>query len=257
MTLSWFRVAEPPQSEELRGLVLRDGESVPVRWVRDVRARRLRLIVNERGVRLTVPRNASVRAAETFLFEHRDWLQQQLAQRPKTQTRPFAREHDGELSLRGQRLPVQWCEGRYARAELGEHGVRLTLPASGSARQMRSALKEFYLQQARIDLGAWLPKYLPTLPRAPIALKLRPLSSLWGSLSANDSLSLDLALVLGRPSAYEYVLVHELCHLVQRNHSRRFWREVEARWPDWRQERDYLHGEGLAIKAELRRMVSA
>jgi predicted metal-dependent hydrolase len=45
--------------------------------------------------------------------------------------------------------------------------------------------------------------------------------------------------------------------LLQRNHSRRFWREVEARWPDWRQERDYLHGDGLAIKAELRRMVAA
>jgi hypothetical protein len=76
-------------------------------------------------------------------------------------------------------------------------------------------------------------------------------------LSPTDALSLDLALVLGRPSAFEYVLVHELCHLLQRNHSRRFWREVEARWPDWRQERDYLHGDGLAIKAELRRVVSA
>ena len=88
-------------------------------------------------------------------------------------------------------------------------------------------------------------------------MKLRALSSLWGSLSPGDSLSLDLALVLGRPSAYEYVLVHELCHLLQRNHSARFWREVEARWPGWRQERDYLHGDGLAIKSELRRIVAA
>lgn len=255
--MSWLRVFEPPQSEQLRSLVLRNGEAVSVRWVRDARARRLRLIVNERGVRLTLPRSASVRLAETFLFEHRDWLQSQLAKRPASDVRPFSREYDHDLLLRDQRLPIEWREGRFARVELNEHGVLLTESLNGSARQMRSALKDFYLQQARIDLGAWLPKYLPGLPAAPVALKLRPLSSLWGSLSAYDALSLDLALVLGRPSAYEYVLVHELCHLIQRNHSKRFWREVEARWPDWRRERDYLHGDGLAIKAELRRMVSA
>jgi predicted metal-dependent hydrolase len=254
--MSWLRLLEPPPSEEARPLQLRSGESVPVRWVRDARARRLRLIVNDRGVRLTLPRSASVRLAESFLFEHRDWLAAQLAKRPVVESRGFCRAHDDALMLRGQAVPVHWREGRYARAELGEHGVELSLPAKGSDKQLRSALKEFYLQQARIDLGQWLPKYLPTLPHAPIALKLRPLSSLWGSLSPSDVLSLDLALVLGRPAAYEYVLVHELCHLLQRNHSRRFWREVEARWPDWRAERDYLHGDGLAIKAELRRCVA-
>jgi predicted metal-dependent hydrolase len=47
--------------------------------------------------------------------------------------------------------------------------------------------------------------------------------------------------------------VHELCHLIHRNHSPRYWCEVEARCPDWREQRDYLHGAGLALKAEMRR----
>nr|WP_265468714.1 M48 family metallopeptidase [Arenimonas daejeonensis] len=61
--------------------------------------------------------------------------------------------------------------------------------------------------------------------------------------------------MLGRPGAFEYVLVHELCHLIHANHSRGFWREVEARWPEWRDERDYLRGEGLALKARLSRLI--
>lgn len=256
--MNWFGFPEPPRTEEAaRELVLRSGEAVPVRWVRDARARTLRLIVNERGIRLTVPRSASVRSAETFLFEHRDWLQSQLAKRPTVEAQPFTRELDTHLQLRDEKIPLEWREGRYTRAELGEHAVVITQTAKAGEKQLRSALKDFYLQQARADLGAWLPKYLPSLPRAPIAFRLRPLSSLWGSLSPTDALSLDLALVVGRSRAFEYVLVHELCHLIHRNHSRRFWREVEARWPDWHEDRDYLHGDGLAIKAELRRAISA
>lgn len=254
---SFLKPAARPEPES-RSLRLADGEVVEVRWVRDARARRLRLIVHDGSIRLTVPHAASMRMAELFLFEHRDWLAKQLAKRPRREMKTsFGRGTDLHLPLRDQRLPLGWRDGRYARADLDDSGsIILTLPDSGSDAQARRALKEFYLGQARADVGRWLPKYLPQLPGAPISLKLRALSSLWGSLSPNDDLSLDLSLVLGRPSAFEYVLVHELCHLIQRNHSRRFWREVEARWPDWRDERDYLHGEGLALKSELKRLIA-
>jgi predicted metal-dependent hydrolase len=258
--LSWLRAPgfeqALPDVDTERTLVLADGEAVPVRWVRDARARRLRLIVNERGVRLTVPRGASIRVAETFMFEHRDWVREQLGKRPRVAREPFAFGRDQELPLRGESRRIAWREGRYVRVALEDETVVITRPARATDRQLRAALKSFYEAQARADLGAWMPKYLPGLPSGPANLRLRALSSLWGSLSASDGLLLDLSLVLGRPSAFEYVLVHELCHLLQRNHSRRFWREVEKRWPDWRDARDYLHGDGLALKAELRRLTA-
>ena len=256
--MSWLR-SDPSSRlvEDARALCLPGGDVVTVRWVRDARARRLRLIVNDKGVRLTLPPRASERLAASFLHEHRDWLQAQLDKRPALDARPFSPEHDRALLLRGQWVPLSWQDGRYLRIEAGEAGLVVHRPARASARQLQSALKDFYLQQARRDVGQWLPAYLDALPCAPSSLRIRGLSSLWGSLSPGNGLSLDLALVLGRPSAFEYVLVHELCHLLHRDHSRRFWREVEARWPHWRDERRYLHGEGLALKAELRRCISA
>ena len=253
--ISWLRFEEPLPQEEWRNLVLRDGSSVPVRWVRDKRARRLRLMLGEKGVRLTLPRTASVRLAETFLFENRDWLADQLARLPPVAMQPFG-AGDTALTLRGETLPIDWREGRFLRIERAGPGVAITRSARSSDRQLRAAMREFYLREAQADVGRWLPAWLPGLPRPPASLRFRALSSLWGSLSAADGVMLDLALVLGRPAAFEYVLVHELCHLIHRDHSRRFWREVEARCPRWQDERDYLHGEGLALKGGLRRFTA-
>ena len=78
------------------------------------------------------------------------------------------------------------------------------------------------------------------------------------NISASDRAGLlySVALVLARPGAFEYVLVHELCHLLQANHSPAFWREVEQRYPAWRQERDYFHTHGRHLKATLRALLS-
>ena len=234
---------------------LPDGNEIDVLRVRHPRARRIKISVSERGVRLTLPMRASLRAADAFLHEHRDWIALQLPRwNVSNRAESFGRDTT-TIPLRGETVPLRWESGRYARARRDEHGVAIALPESASDASTRRALKEFYLAEARADIGRWLPKYLPAFPRAPTSIRLRPMSSLWGSLSARDALSLDLALVLAQPAAFEYVLVHELCHLIHRNHKRAFWREVEARGADWRAQRDYFHGEGPALKAELRRLV--
>ena len=70
--------------------------------------------------------------------------------------------------------------------------------------------------------------------------------------TGDGAMTLDLSLVLARPAAFEYVLVHELCHLIRADHSRAFWREVELRCPQWRDEREYFKAEGRQLKATLR-----
>ncbi len=252
-----IKTAPRPRAQERETLqvVLPDGREVPVLRVRDPRARRIKLLVSENGARLTVPLRASLREAERFMGTHLEWLAEQLERRaPPVEAPPFGFGDPGPLPLRGERCALDWREGRLLRIEIGEGGIVVTQPALANEASLRRALKEFYLAEARRDVGRWLPKYLPALPRAPRALRIRPLRSLWGSLSPDDGLSLDLALVLGPPAAFEYVLVHELCHLIHANHSRAFWREVDRRCPEWRAQRAWFRGEGLALKAELRRL---
>lgn len=246
-------VASPPRRSLQRDaipFVLSDGRCIDVLRVRDPRAKRLRLTVGERGARLTLPMRASLVSGDRFLLEHRDWLGEQLARLP-TDVVPPVRGQCCELPLRGERLPVSWRDGRFTRVVREGDGVVVQLPSRAAAPAIGRALRDFYEAEARADIAAWLPKYMAGLPRPPSRIRLRVLSSQWGSLAPDGTLTLDLALVLGRPSAFEYVLVHELCHLIHADHSRRFWREVEARFPAWRDERDYFGAEGRRLKASL------
>lgn len=255
----------PPRSVErdVIAVELAGSGQVDIQRVRDPRAKRIKLSVDERGARLTLPARASLVSGERFLQEHRHWLLTQLEKYSSCDASPaLVRGTTDRLPLRGEQVPLHWREGRYTRLTRESDGLHFHAPAKDAPARagdaaLRRTLREFYEAQARADMGRWLPKYLPGLPRAPARLRLKVMSSQWGSLSPDGSLALDLALVLGRQSAFEYVLVHELCHLIHANHSPRFWQQVESRFPAWRDEREYFHAQGRQLKASLLALISA
>jgi len=259
---SLFRrlIARTPQSvqRDTLELELGDGRRVAVRRVRDPRARRLKLSVDERGARLTLPPRASLVSGDRFLHEHREWLAAQLQRHSPAGEEAVALKPGAaaSLPLRGGSVPLHWCEGRYLHIARDQAGVQVQYPQRASDAALRRALRAFYEAEARADIGRWLPAYLPGLPRAPRQVRLKVMSSQWGSLAPDGTLALDLALVLARPSAFEYVLVHELCHLLQANHSPAFWHEVELRFPAWRAERGYFQEHGRRLKATLHALLS-
>ncbi|MFT4257441.1 MAG: SprT family zinc-dependent metalloprotease [Pseudoxanthomonas sp.] len=257
---SLFRrlVAPSPRTIERDSvsLTLANGDTVQIARVRDPRAKRIKLSIDERGARLTLPPRASLIAGERFLHQHRDWLAAQLARHATPDDLPALRRGETTaLPLRGESLPLHWHEGRYTRLELDGDALHFHATARAGDAALRRALRDFYESQARADVGRWLPRYLPSLPRAPRQIRFKMPSSLWGSLAPDGSVSLDLSLVLGRPAAFEYVLVHELCHLLRRDHSPAFWQEVERRFPAWREQRDYFHAEGRKLKTSLRALL--
>lgn len=253
-------IARTPRSVERDTVVLEleDGRPLEVQRVRDPRAKRLRLSVDERGARLTLPWRASLVSGDRFLQQHRDWLSDQLSRyTPDEDVIALTPGVTTFLPLRDEDLPLHWHEGRFTRITKQDDGIHIDLSSRTSDATLRRTLRAFYEAEARADIGRWLPAYLAGLPRAPRQIRLKVMSSQWGSLAPDGTLTLDVALVLGRASAFEYVLVHELCHLLQANHSPAFWREVESRFPAWRDERAYFHAEGRRLKSRLHRLLSS
>ena len=254
-----FRLLAPEPrtiTRDIVSLVLPDGRNVDVERVRHPRARRLKLSVDERGARLTLPMRASLVSSERFLHEHRGWLAAQLDHHAIGAIETLVRGETTALPLRGATVPLRWEAGRFNRLADVEHGLLFTVSARATGATLQRTLRDYYEAQARTDIGRWLPKYLAALPRPPSRIVLKRMSSQWGSLTPGGVMALDLSLVLARPSAFEYVLVHELCHLLRADHSPAFWREVETRFPAWREERTYFHAEGRRLKATLRGLLT-
>lgn len=238
-------------------LPLDDGRLLEIERRRDPRARRIKLSVSDRGARLTVPPRASVNAGFRFAYDHREWLAAQLDLHTRDIPPPLQRHQSDTLLLRDVQHPLRWEKGRFTRIEADADGeLAFLLPDRAGPAALSRALRDFYEAQARADLARWLPRYMDGLPRAPRQFRFKQLSSRWGSLAPDDTVALDLSLVLARPSAYQYVVVHELCHLIQANHSAAFWAEVEARMPLWRHEREYLGEHGSRLKATMRSLLN-
>jgi predicted metal-dependent hydrolase len=206
----------------------------------------------------------SLRAAADFAAEKRDWLEARLAEHALQRSAlPALALADGdviELPLRGARVPMPVLAGSRPQVRTDADGLSLLLPARPVPERRRlaaRALRSFLEAQMRADVGRLLGQHTARLGRAPLRVALRPLRSLWGSLSARGHLSLDLALVLAPPPVLEYVLVHELCHLFEHNHGPRFWARVEQVLPDFRDRQRALRAGGAQLKASLERLLDA
>lgn len=78
-------------------------------------------------------------------------------------------------------------------------------------------------------------------------ITLRQQKTRWGSCSANGNLNFNWLLILAPPQVLDYVVVHELCHRKEMNHSPAFWKEVEAILPDYREKRKWLKDNGWRL----------
>ena len=124
--------------------------------------------------------------------------------------------------------------------QLASHVPRLALPRLSEAEGRRLA---------RRLLTDVCGREAPRLGVSYVRLRIAGQRGRWGSCSSRGTLSFNWRLALAPFEALDYVVVHELCHLREPNHSPRFWALVEAARPDWRVQRAWLREHGAELLA--------
>ncbi len=236
-----------------------DGRAHEIAVRRHPQSRRLRLIVDDAGARVTAPMRASAVSIERFVAEHRRWILRQLARHSAPSFTPPIAGIDDWLTLRGARAPVVWFDSELPRVEREAEGaIRIGVPlASPRATTIAGrALRSWLVAEATRDIAGCNEAALARVDARASRVSVRPLRTLWGSISVDGSMRIDLALLLAPPRILDYVVVHEACHRHERNHGARFWAHVARAHPDFPEHRRWLREHGAALKSELARWLT-
>jgi predicted metal-dependent hydrolase len=212
------------------------------------RRRTVSLEINQEGV-LTVraPYGLDRTTIDDILKRHQPWIRKkrQEVQRRQELSRPKKFE-DGEKFLwLGKEYPLRIVAR--VRPSLVFTGERFELAASSilSARQLFEA---WFKEQARFYLSSRLKEIARKTGFKYQKFRLSSAQTRWGSCSAKGTISLVWRLMMAPPEIIDYLIIHELAHTKEKNHSRAFWRLVEELLPDYRERRRWLRKNGFRLK---------
>jgi predicted metal-dependent hydrolase len=213
-------------------------------FVRVRRARRYIIRVRPDGsIRVTIPRGGSRREAESFFNRHRSWAEQEQV-RVAAHHAPVEWYEGQTILLRGEPAVLRVeVKGRSRMLVVGDQRVRVAEGTTDLRPAAELAMRHLAIREVIPQLHLLAARHGLSIARAQI----RGQRSRWGSCSRGGAIALNFRLVQMPPAVCEYVLVHELMHLRQQNHSRRYWRLVEEVCPDFRDAERWLRVEGRSL----------
>ena len=200
-----------------------DGASVPVNIRRRKGTKHLRLSIGQNNqIIASVPWHTSYLRVANFIDDQSQWLEEQISSAPKVYTLMQWLTQEPHLTASGDIFDV--------RVELSKRRVAdYVFDQGGAVLVLRLPLvDEYYLRAlvgrfAKDSLGCRVAYHTKRLGLKYESLSIRDQSSRWGSCSARRSISLNWRLVLLSPALQDYLILHELAHLSEMNHSVRFW----------------------------------
>ena len=211
---------------------------------RSPRRKTLEVIVDRGGeLILAVPTSTDDAAIAEFVRERRFWLFSKLAEKELHQQPPPSREFvtgEGFMYLgKSYRLLLVERQG----SPLILHAGRFRLIRS-EAERGREHFIQWYSAHAKVWLKSRLKDWTVRLDAKPKDLKLRDLGYRWGSCTQGGTLNFHWAVILLPANVVDYVIVHELAHLHEPNHTPEFWGRVERAMPDYEQRKLWLAERG-------------
>lgn len=189
--------------------------------------------------------DALVRARAAELMRMHAALEDQLRQ--NRLNHPVAQ--GSRICVEGRAYALALAPGARVRMALEGETCALTLPAPGDEDAVRAALKQALSRRALGRIRERLDFYAPRVGVDFGRVAIRDQKSRWGSCSARRNLNFNWKLIMAPPEALDYVVVHELCHLIEFNHSKRFWELVRRQMPEYPAWKKWLgeHGAELGV----------
>jgi predicted metal-dependent hydrolase len=217
----------------------------PIRIVYSKRRRcSIAIRVHLDHVEVRVPANTSTAEIERVIEERRDWILQthRELQHCDASAVPWYRRR---YTILGDPVTIDFVPGdRWTVVRRGDV-LHITGPvASPSHPDVKAAAANWMKNQAKTLIPQRVAAWATRMDTTYQGCAVKELRSRWGSCSTRRHLNFNWRLILAPPGALDYVIIHELCHLYEWNHSKLFWQRVAVWQPDYEKWRTWLRQYG-------------
>lgn len=238
-------------ANETQSLLIVSGLNIQV-VRKSIKNLHLAVLPPDGQVRFAVPNHVSDERVRLAVINKLAWIRKQQAAFNQ-QARQTKREMvDGEshyLWGRQYRLEVIEQLGKHRIEIKGKSKLRLYVRPNTSAEKRLLVLNDWYREQLKVRISELLEHWTPLIKRAPDACSIRTMKTKWGSCNIEAKrIWLNLELVKKPPECLEYILVHELVHLLERHHNEQFRQHMDSFLPKWREYRSLLNKLPLAYE---------
>jgi len=202
----------------------------PVIIIRSKR-RTIAISVRDGVVEVRAPLKMSRLKIDKIVASKEKWIANNLAHSRERLARreSFTLAYGEPVTYRGKLYPIIAKEGGHA----GFDGERFYMPPGLTQERIKYACVQIYSMLAKCDLTEKVFAFAKRMSVAPVAVKINSAKTHWGSCSAKKRLNFSWRLIMADDDVINYIVVHELAHITEMNHSKRFWAIVKGVLPDY------------------------
>lgn len=229
-----------------------NGQRVEYTLIQSLRRDVLLQVLPGAGIRVYAPKYMRLRDVDALVRERAGELfrmQKDVEAKLAADRRAHPVSDGSPILIEGMRRTLRLREGARRAGRIVGDEYRLTLPEPENDEAVRAAIRSTLSAMALGRVRERLGFYAPRLGVTPGRIAIRDQKSRWGSCSAKGNLNFNWKLVMAPPQVLDYVVIHELCHLIEFNHSPRFWALVEGQQPEYEVWKKWLkeHKEDLYL----------
>ena len=221
-----------------------------VQVVRTQRKKTLSVQVEQGQARILVPRTLPFAEIEAMVAKKARWIRLKLAEQQQTPPLPAKEYMNGEaFSYIGQNYRLQIVTNAPSGpAELDAGRLMVPMPTSSpSPDRIRAAVMKWYKAEAAEVLPERVQRYERIMKVSATSVMVKQYKARWGSCYADGRISFNWLIIMAPSTVIDYVVVHELSHLVHMDHSPEFWRLVERYHPGYANAQQWLQDHGAEL----------
>ena len=199
-------------------------------------------IGNKSELVIAAPHFTPISEINRFVQEKQNWIHQAIQKNKEALIKNKAKEYiPGErFYYLGESFPLETFSEKNEREGLVFLDNRFYLNAPGVLAKKREYFIRWYKRKAKEYFTARVDFYSRELNLRAKSVKITSAEKRWGSCSGKDNLSFSFRLIMAPPAVIDYVVVHELMHIKEKNHSSRFWQLMESAMPQYKLHRSWF-----------------